>query len=188
MADWAAIENALVAWVKTATGYPDGQVIWSEQTPTGSRPVGEIITLRVGAIESVVDLDELDATTDLGQPAGQEVLLTAKGFKRFTLGMQAYGGTSTGNGSARAVLSRCLDALSLPTVRALLAAVNISVIDTGPVSNVTTVDHARFESRALAEVQFYMLDEVAERVGYIATVEPESYIGPPLGTTEEIDI
>ena len=188
MADWVAIENAISAWVRAASGYAAGQVIWAEQSPTGTRPTGSIITMRLGDIAEVTGLDELQENTNLSRPAGQEVELRAKGFKKFTIGLQAYGTSTTGNATGRSVLSACQTSLSLPSIRDALGAVNIAPMDYGTVQNVTAINHTLFESRAVCDFQFYVLDEYTELTGYIATVQTVSYLGDPLGTRDNIDI
>ena len=188
MADWVAIENALALWVRTASGYSTGQVIWAEQSPTGTRPVGPMIALRLGDITDVTGLDELQSNTDLLRPAGQEIELRAKGFKKFTLSLQAFGGGTTGATTGRAVLGALQTSLSLPSYRDALGAVNVAPLDYGTVQNVTAVDHTKFESRAVCDFQFYMLDEYSDLTGYIATVDAVPYLGAPLGTRDGIDI
>lgn len=174
-------------WVKAATGYSDSAVIWAEQS--GSCPLPAFITLRLGELLALGAFDELVTETDLLRPAGTEVELRAEGLREFAVSVQAFGPSTTGNATGRAVLAKCQTALMLPSVRTALAAAGITPFDIGPVQNVTALVHTKFEGRAILEVRFYVRDSISEYTGYIETVEKTSYMGPPdSGTADAIDI
>lgn len=186
-ANWVTIEDALRVWVKSATGYADSAVIWAEQT--GARPSGSIITLRLGELLPIGAYDELTSNTDLLRPAGTEVELKVEGMREFAVSLQAFGASTTGNSTGRAVLAKCQAALTLPSVRTALAAAGITPFDIGAVQNISALSHTKFEGRAILEVRFYVRDSISEFTGYIETVEKTSYMGPPdSGTADAIDI
>lgn len=166
---WATIEDALRTWVKSATSYPDARVIWAEQA--GSRPSGDIITLRLGDVVPLGVVDDVVQETDLNRTAGTEVELRAEGIREFGLTLQAYGSAVTGTSAARAALAKCQTALALPTIRDALETAGVTPFEIGPVQNVTALNHTLFEGRAVLEVRFYTRDSLSEYTGYIASVE-----------------
>lgn len=188
---WSTIEDKLREWVIFATGFGQGNVIWAEQSPDGTRPTGNLITLKITSLSPVSDYPEIVETMQ-GTP-GAEVILTAKGFKAFTLSLQVFGEPSTGALAGFSILGQCQSATSLPSVQAIFDSAGISIIDTGVIQNVTVVNHSKFESRAVCDFKFYCLDEFLDYTTFIETVITEDYIDPndpdaPAGTTDGIDI
>lgn len=186
-ARWCRIEDALRTWVKAASAYPDARVIWADQT--GTRPAGDIITLKISDISMVGLMDEVTENTDLSRPAGKEIEMRADGIREFTVTLQAFTSAVTCVSAGTAILGRCQTALGLSSVRSALSAAGCSPFDVGPVQNVTALNHALFEGRAMLRVRFYTRESLSDYVGYIATVNNTSYLGPPdLGARSTIDI
>ncbi len=184
---WATIEDGLRAWVKTASGLADSQVIWADQA--GARPAGAYITLQLGPIVALGACDEVETHYDEDADAGEEIELRVNGRRSFAVSIQAFTPSVTGASTARALLSTVQTALGLPSVRTALAAAGVTPFESGPVNYVPALVGTLFEGRATLEAQFYTRETVSEYLGYIDTVETENYLGPPdLGTRDDIDI
>lgn len=184
---WSGIEDALRTWAKTASGYPDARVIWADQT--GARPTGNILTLKISDVSIVGLMDEVTENTNLSRPAGKEIELRADGIREFTVTLQAFTSETVSASAATMALARCQTALGLSSVRSALSAAGCSPFDVGPVQNVTALNHALFEGRAILRVRFYTRESLSDYVGYIAAVNTESYLGPPdSGARATIDI
>lgn len=189
---WGLIEDALRAWVMTATGYDAAHVIFSEQTAAeagGARPSKPYATIRLGDVVKVGIVDKQESVFNGARPNGQEWALTATGLREFRGYVQVFSDSTTGDHTARAMLTRAQLALSLSSVRATLRNAGCSAFDEGAVQNLTAVVGTAFESRAAMDVGFYTMLRFTEYVGYFATFDLKNYMGPPkLGTRNAIDI
>lgn len=168
--NWATIQTALHAWIVAGTGLAVGRVVWANQAmPQPQRPY---VTLRLMAL-APVGHDGVHSTTNLAAPAGEEVTLTVEGRRHLTVGVQAYASAVTGAGTAAELLAKAQTALSLPTVHAGLRAAGLAVLNEGGITDLSALLETKFEGRAAMDVRFHCVDEVAEKTGYIATVEIE---------------
>lgn len=187
--NWQAVEDVLLVWVKRATGYADGQVIWAEQS--GSRPLDNIVTLKIAGVRNYTDYPELATDTDDSRPPGTEVRMTAVIPKIITVTVTAYGSQTIGNAASYSILSACQTAALLPSVQQVFEDANIAFWQAGSIQNISLANHTRFESRAACDFEFYTSDEIVDFAGYIETVVTDDYMGAPLsdlGTPENIDI
>lgn len=166
-ADWKAIENAIVAWVKTASGLTsNGGVILGDQRHTS--PALPYVHVRLGSVLPIgmdTDTHEFDGAA----PAGEEITLKATGLRSFTASIQAHEEVGSGFDAA-ARLSKVQSALALSSVRGTFHAAGISCYDRGTVQNLSGLG-ADFEGRAALEVAFYVNEEVSEKTTWIETVE-----------------
>src|SRR5262245_40023776 len=121
---WKNIEDAIRAWVKSASGLDDQHVIWAHQT--GTRPSSTFIDIALGDLLPIGTTDELLTTYHSGAPVGQEIEIKARGQREFGVTIQCFGAPVTGNSSARAILSKVQTALSAPTPRAALHVAGLS--------------------------------------------------------------
>jgi hypothetical protein len=169
-ANWPVIELALRAWVKAGSGLGDEFVIWANQS--ASRPAGPHITLKLDG-PLTVGLDGVDHNYDENRPEGEEIELKAEGTRELIVMLQAFGGDPTGSSSARALLSKVLTALALPTRRDALAAAGVTPFDAGQVQDLTALLETKFESRAALEARFYLVDDASEFTTYIEKVVAE---------------
>lgn len=182
---WQTLENALHAWVSTASGVP---VVWAEQT--GARPqTGAFATLKLSALTQVGAVDPVVTNYDAGRPAGEEIELQVQSLREFKLSVQFFSSFNTTDTSAFARADAAQRALYLPSVRETLAAAGLSAFDPGAIQTVTVLIGTRFESRALFEVRFYVMLTLSEFTTWIEHCTPVSYMGPPgLGNALLIDI
>jgi hypothetical protein len=165
--NWTAIENALQAWVATASAIPSSRVIWAHQR--GAQPTIDFIVLSFTSVDPL-GIDPLECLTDLTRPAGQEIELRAGGQRSMVLSLQAFTQSVTGASSARALLSRVQAALGLPSIVASLDAAGVSAYDTGQVQAIPEILQTTFVGRAALEVRFYGREAASEFTGYIDTV------------------
>jgi hypothetical protein len=185
---WQMREDAIRAWVKACSGFGNSQVIWAEQT--GARPAeSDFITIRIGDIVALGAVDEQIEEFDDSRPAGEEVEERVIAMREFSVSVQMFSNKSIGNGTSRFVMSKVQCGLGLPSIQSSFDDVGISVFDRGQIRNVAELVGTKFEARAVLEVRFYAVETTSEFVGYIDSVEADSYMGPPdLGTREDIDI
>lgn len=184
---WEDTENAIRQWVKLASGLDDQHVIWSDQS--GPRPTAGHITISIGDTTQVGAVDELQALTDLGRPAGQEIELQVTGLRVMGISIQAFTPKVTGFDCARALLSRVQTGAMLPSIRAVLDSVDVSVFDSGTVRSIPALLGTKFEGRGVLDCRAYVVEQISEFTTFIEKVETTSYMGPPgLGTRDSIDI
>lgn len=166
---WADIENALrTAVVNGTTEMDDEQIIWSDQG--GPRPTTNFITLSLGPL-TTVGQPTITNTFDEDAAAGEEMETAVTILQAFTLRIQAFDFESTGDPTARGSLSRLQASLALPSQRAALASVGISIFDYGSVQPNAVAANGRFEARAILDVRCYLNESVSERNTYIESVE-----------------
>jgi hypothetical protein len=162
------IEDALRAWVKTASGLDDAHVIWGWQG--GPRPSGTHIDLRIGP-RVPVGLDSHDWNYDAARPPGQEIEHRVTGLRELTLSVQCYSSEVSGNASAPAILAAVQTRMRLPSIHDALSSAGLSCFDNGQVMHVPQLVDADWESRAVLETRWYYRELETEMGGYIASVE-----------------
>lgn len=178
--NWSTIENALVAAVKSASGFADGAVFLPYQDG-GTHPAGSFITVAIGdmiAPDTLVPsqtrvVTSLDGDGEPVDPllAGAEITHTFRMPRRFSASIQVFTGTTmVGTSSARAVATQIQSKLVLPAIRYALSVAGLGLIDVGDVKNIPEIKGTKFEARAVIEPTFYLLDAVTETSGYIKTV------------------
>jgi hypothetical protein len=182
-ADWTALEDALFAWVKGASGFSEEQILWLDQD--GPRPAGQHIGLRLGADAPLGSAPELTHDYDAGRPAGAEIVCTVKEVRELSVTVQVFGGATTTSNAPRAIAGKLQTALGLPTVREALGAAGLSVFDRGRVLSVPEVLDADFEARAVLTIRCYVADDAEESTTFIETVDCE---GHSPGETFTVDL
>lgn len=179
--DWTAIEDALHAWVVASTGYASNRVLWRDQNANAK--VADRITLHLNG-PIVLGCDELGSSTDLLQPAGQEITLSVRGDREWSLQVECFTGDTTTTSDAKSILSKLQTVGQLPSKLALLDAQGISLFDLGSVQYTPEIREVAYQGRALLLMRFYSRDVATEKTGYIAEVEvtdtvaARTYIAP----------
>lgn len=172
----STVRNAIVAWVRTATGLASGKVILADQD--GRRPDGTFIALRFGTVLTLGAVDANYAVYDAGGDPGEEIVETVRGEREFTVDLQAFAQVTPGGADdGRALLGACQTALGLPSVRSALAAAGVSIFDKGTVQTVPAVAGAEFEARSVLTVRGYGRVTASSTTGLIETVEVEDVDG-----------
>lgn len=172
----APIEDALRAWVKTATGLPDGQVYFANQNgpqPGASGQLPFVTILVAGDVLRMGALDEFSTSTNLAAPAGQEITQATQGPRDLAVSVQAFGEgtiTKTGVVTAPQLLAACQTALGLESVRYALNAAGLAPYDMGEIRRLDEVVETGFQGRATLDLRFYSGDYQSETNGYINEV------------------
>lgn len=165
---WAQVEQALRLWIRTATGFDEGHVIYDDQD--GARPTKPYAAIHIGDVVPIGIVDPVETVYNSGQPNGSEISMRATGMREFHASISCFTDQTRGDGAARAFLARAQTALSLPSVRDALSLAAVSPFDVGPVQNVSAVLGTKFESRAVLDIGFYTLQSFTEYTGYIGSV------------------
>ena len=166
--DWTALEDALHAWVVASTGYASNRVLWRDQDANAK--VADRITLHISG-PIVLGTDERVSATDLLEPAGQEITLSVRGDREWSLQVECYTGATTTTSDAKSILSKLQTVGQLPSKLALLDAQGISLFDLGSVQYTPEIREVAYQGRALLLMRFYSRDVASEKTGYIAEVE-----------------
>jgi hypothetical protein len=181
-ANWTAIEDALIAWVKGATGLPDGSVIWDDQR--GERPAAPFATLHLDGDVTPGVFDEAshrvnpDAPpTSPGVPGeGDELIFETVAQGEFTCTVHVFAAATNGASSARVLTNRVRNALSIEPQVEAFDVLGIAIIDRGTVRNLTALLDTEFESRASVDVRFRVADGTTATGTFIEAVETENDI------------
>ena len=179
--NWTAIEDALHAWVVASTGYPANRVLWRDQNANAK--VADHITLHLSG-PIVLGTDELKSSTDLLQPPGQEVTLSVRGDREWSLQVECFTGQVTTSSDAKGILSTLQTVGQLPSKLTLLDAQGITLFDLGSVQYTPDIQEVAYQGRALVLMRLYSRDAASEKTGYIAEVEitdtvaADTYIAP----------
>lgn len=175
MIAWSAVENALHAWLDAAmaaVGVDADRILWSDQdAPRGE---GAYLTVRRGDLVPVSNpmTQLVDHSEDVPPPAaGQEFEHRTEVTMALTVSLQAFDSRMVGDTTGVALLHEAIMHLGLPTIRDALHAAGLFCFDRGGIRNVSELVGADFESRAVADVRFYLNDVRSEFTGYIASVE-----------------
>jgi hypothetical protein len=180
---FATFQKALQDAIVSACGLADGKVIWARQD--GVRPGLPYLTLSLTPL-ATLGIDGTRHTYDPGAATGQEITLAHGGPREFGLTVTAFGPT-LGTSSAVALLEATKSALNKVAIREALEAANVSIFDFGPILDLSAVEDAAFEGRAVMDLRGYTTQEITEQLGYIGSVETTAVIAD-VTTIETIDI
>ena len=169
MITWATIENALHAWVVSATGLPASKVIWHD--PAAPRPVAPYVQIKkVTVVGRGIDwLDVKDnPTSTLGD--GAELLHLARGCRDAKFTLTAYAAATTGSADASGLLQACKD--RLPFSRFALNAAGVGIGSMGPIlSGDGFVNVSTFAPRATVDVNAFLASEVTATTTFIENAD-----------------
>lgn len=166
--DWRGAEDAIRQWLLKSSGYSDQNVI--HLNDNGNRPVGDYIAFALGNLIPIGH-DELSTITDVNGTPGEETTVTVSGQRESNVQIQAFSGERNADSSARAVLSRVQTQVSLPGIRAMLAAAGVVVFDRGTIDYLPAIRNIGFEGRGILNVRIYCGDSAIEKTTYIERVE-----------------
>jgi len=161
--------QALRQWLMTTTGLDDAQVILVDQSaPRPQRRPYVSLDPEMSLVTRHIEDQELPHPTTAG-------LLVRTAHKRLTVRVQVYG-----EGAAE-LLSQIQDGTERYDVRDALAIVGLVPIDKGTRTNLTALQDARYEPRWSADIQFSLVTQATEDVGWIAEVAGNGRFdgGPP---------
>lgn len=187
--DWKLIECAFHEWIdEKVPALGLDHIIWADQNLP--QPGYPYVTLKRDAITKVNGTDETRFTTDLAQPAGQEIGLETVGVREFTLSVNAFVDEKTGsndpNCDAMAILGLLQVSLGQLSIKEKLCLAGMSVIEELSVVDLSQVVNDEMISRAAMDVRFRAAFSCVERTGYIDTVQIDSVPCNP-ATPSDVD-
>lgn len=165
-----SIADVIQQAIVTASGLAADHVRWSAQD--SNQATFPYATLTLGGLSSPGQ-DGLVSSTDLNQPAGQEIKLQVVGFRETTLAVEVYTADSTFTGSdALSIAERIRTSLLLPSIRSTLTAVGVTPFDSGAAQWLPSIIAVGFRGRAVLELRVRIpAQNIFERTGYIETVD-----------------
>jgi hypothetical protein len=173
MMTWTTLENALRVWMEGTFGA--GKVIWSSQD--APEPALPYASLQLTGPRPASSLLEVHNTTNLANPAGQEIEQTVTMHGELTLVCQAHAAPTCGSSTAKELLQAARMRLFLPSVLYALEQAGLAVLGAGDTQDLTAILETKFRSRAAMSVRLEVVDTLIEKTGYIATAnvtgEPE---------------
>lgn len=185
MTSWTPVEQAIISWVRQATGLDDQSVIIAEQnglSPAATKACA--VTIKLGDSRAIgVDSQEQVAVDTVGR----NITMQATGSREMIVEMRGFGSSVTGDTSARALLELVRSWAPFDSVRDVLNAAGLGLLDLGTVQHLPKVVNAGWESQAFFEARFCVLVTPQQTVPYIAKVNGELEITSVDGeTTEEV--
>ena len=181
--DMEAFENAVHRWFFDAT---EIETIWAIQGKTMPEyPVG-VLQIIAGPIAAPGQW-EVRNVTNLSRPAGQEIAQTAAIQCTFTVSCQAWvGGDDRWHpeANARHFMMIAQAALRLPSYLEAFRVADISVVRTGGIQDISSVQENEFVSKVNMDVTFGAVLNVTEYNTYIEKIHGTSEF---TGTDFEID-
>lgn len=161
--DFTAVENALVAWMKTATGV---QVRLANQEATMPEDGIPFCTVLVVSTRGESLLTARTQEVDDTRPVGQQMEISHSRPMNLSVRVQAFTPRTSGQWAVPLLTKAAMD-LELSTVRAGLRAAGLGLWDVGAVQNISGLMSTRWEGRASMELQCHVVATAQERMGYI---------------------
>lgn len=183
MTSWVPAQNALLAWVRAATGLDDQHVYLGEQDGMAALPGARVYVSIWDSVGQGVDGQAQTAVDTVAKT----VDLTSTGQRRVTVQFRCESPDATDDTSARALLERVQLWASMSTVRPAINAAGLGLLDIGTVRNMPKVMNAGWESHAILESSFCVIQTATETVPYIETVNGEGTFTNPGSSDVEID-
>lgn len=166
---WVAVENALVAWIRAASGLPESAVLLANQKAT--QPALPFIELKLSPPRrSFSSRPSVVQSYDGSAPAGQEIALTAVFEIEITVQLQAFTDPTSGDSDARSLLQQVHDSLGLESTLQPLRDVGLGLSDAGDIVDLTALANTKFQGRAALDIVFITSSEAVEKNTYVATI------------------
>ena len=165
--NWTMLENALHAWVVSATGYPANRVLWRDRAQTRLRR----ITSRCTSMDHWC-LEPMSSST---RPISYSHRAKRLSYLSRAIGNGHYKSSATPAQRRRAATRKASinianrRTIALPSVDSVCAGHH--TFDLGTVSTRPRSARVAFRERAVLVMRFYSRDVATEKTGYIAQVE-----------------
>lgn len=183
--DWKAVQCAIFDW---ATGVlttldPDSQFQWKDQNLP--QPAYPFLQMKRDSVVRVSARDEVRYTTDLSQPAGEEIGLETTGPREFTLKLDAKVDEETGsrdpNCDAMALITRLQSSLSQLSTQEIFCLSGLTVVEELAAVDLSEEVNGERISRATMDVRLRATSSCSERTGYINAARIRSVPCNPSG-------
>lgn len=169
--DWSPIQAVIASWVRYVCGLPEEQVLWSDQDqPQGKRPY---VSMKFfGGLSSNYN-DSTLYEQDLDAEPGEELTAKAFGQRQFTVQIDVITDSVKPGEHALAFASALESSLNLSDVLEPMTAVDLAVVTTNEIQNLTELEGGKRQSRAVLEVVFNTKSLMTSRrpSGYIDSAE-----------------
>lgn len=166
--DWVTVENGLIAWFNTAT---DMVTVWANQD--APRPPYPYAHLNVIDVSRVGGPDELVFTTNLGNPAGQEIEVDTGGQRTMVVSCMIHareGDFQNPLLHPRNLMTRARASLGMLSFLETLRAAGIFYSTEGPVLDVSVPISDTMINRAQMDVTFLLSANVQELTGFVDNI------------------
>jgi hypothetical protein len=179
--NFTTLENAIQNQVAAVSGLAGSRVIWRDQGDAIDKGVQvgketDSITLRMENFRGLASATPEASITDQAGDPEEELGLTNTVHTEFTVEIQYFSMSKTGEDSAFARLSAVRNGLLRETITDALEAGGVSLVDCDNVQNLPSVLETQFQSRAVCQCRFRVADIDTERVTYIETVATSGII------------
>lgn len=164
-----AVEDALLAWVKIASGLDDEHAFFANQKV--QRPSGTYVTVHVTSVRTLGTNDGLETNYDAGRPAGSEIELQVVGQREVAASIQVYNAATTGSASAIELIAKIQLAATLPSVQEVLDAAGVSLFDFGDARDLSALLGTAFDGRAVLSVRTYVRLTLSEFTAWIERLQ-----------------
>ena len=169
----AAQENALYAWLNGQTGIT---VDWKNQKkPEPAYPYAKLAVIAGPTREGFSDskTESVDDTAD----TGQEITITYKGPRVYTVTVDTYASSDTGGANAQHYVSLAESALEKDNVRLALLIAGIAIVEVMPPVDLDETVNVEWVSRCKFDLRIRVNSIVTDQVGYIETTTITGTIG-----------
>lgn len=172
--DWKTIDDGLYDWLVALLSV---SVIWENQNIP--QPAYPYLSLLRQSLVLLGGVPEKRITTDLGQPAGEEIELEATSMLEFTLTIQAHVDEATGANdpaaNAVALLNKVRASLGkLSVQRNFQDNLGLAIVEAMGVQDLSLVVNDEWLSRAAFDMRLRTRTVMTETTGYIDKVELKS--------------
>lgn len=164
-----AVEDALLAWVKLASGLDAEHAFFSNQKV--QRPSGPYVTVHITSVRALGTSDGLETNYDAGRATGSEIELQVTGQREVAASIQAYNCSTTGSSSAIELIAKIQLAATLPSVQDALEAGGVALFDFGDARDLSALLGTDFDGRAVLDVRTYVRLTISEFTTWIERLE-----------------
>lgn len=162
--DWAVIHQALVTWVKLATGLGDARVMWMDSTRKARPPKPYVGLNIITAKGSALGVDE----TRLEYDEENDVQIrTTIGPRQFTLSINAYTDSNKPPNDSDAIMRKISQSIYTDAAQALFIETGIAPIDQMDANALGDQLGNRWEDRSQMDVIFGYVAESVETTDYV---------------------
>lgn len=172
--DWKTIDDGLYDWLVDLL---DVSVIWANQNVP--QPPYPYLSLLRNSVVMLGGTPEKRYSTDLGQPAGQEIEIEATSMVEFTLSIDAHvdmdAGANDPSCNAVALLGKARASLGkLSVQRNFQDNLGLAIVEELGITDISEVVNDEWVSRAVFDVRLRTRSVMTERTGYTDKVRIKS--------------
>jgi hypothetical protein len=169
----AVQENALYTWLNGQTGITTS---WKDQkAPEPAYPFAQLKVISGPTREGFSDSQE-EAVDDTN-PTGEEITITLKGPRLYTVTIDAYANSDVGGANAQHYISLAEKGLEKPSVRLALLVAGIAVVEVMPPVDLDETVNVEWVSRCKFDLRIRVNSTVTDSAGYIEQINITGTVG-----------